>query len=154
MRRVSEAPFNPPHLLTSHKTKIFRQHTSGVGGYEADRFRSLRGMRVSYHCFSGPVKLYFANVLTGVVATHTDREMPKVTDSEGTNEDGEPDEPVKVLEKQATFGEYIVWGHETIPAADDTFVKGVEEWVKFAEAVCYSSLLALILKLTIWSDTY
>ncbi|OJJ57875.1 hypothetical protein ASPSYDRAFT_90069 [Aspergillus sydowii CBS 593.65] len=71
----------------------------------------------------------------GVVATHTDREMPKVTDSEGTNEDGEPDEPVKVLEKQATFGEYIVWGHETIPAADDTFVKGVEEWVKFAEAI-------------------
>ncbi|BCS30249.1 ribonuclease H2 subunit C [Aspergillus puulaauensis] len=71
----------------------------------------------------------------GVVATHTDREMPKVTDSESTNEEGEQDEPVKVLQKQATFGEYMVWGHETIPAADDTFVKGVEEWVKFAEAM-------------------
>lgn len=70
--------------------------------------------------------------------------MPKVTDSESTNEEGEQDEPVKVLQKQATFGEYMVWGHEMIPAADDTFVKGVEEWVKFAEAVCYSSPLALI----------
>lgn len=80
--------------------------------------------------------------------------MPNVTNSESTNEEVEQDEPVKVLEKQATFDEYVVWGHETIPAADDTFVKGVEEWVKFAEAVCYSSLLALILKLTIRSDAY
>jgi ribonuclease H2 subunit C len=80
--------------------------------------------------------------------------MPKVTNSESTNEEGEQDEPVKVLEKQTTFDEYVVWGHEAIPAADDTFVKGVEEWVKFAEAVCYSSLLELILKLTIRSDAY
>jgi ribonuclease H2 subunit C len=31
----------------------------------------------------------------------------------------------------------VVWAHETIPAADDPYVKGVEEWIKFAEAVCF-----------------
>jgi ribonuclease H2 subunit C len=52
-------------------------------------------------------------------------------------EDGETEseEPVKVLETQGTFDEVMVWGHEILPAADDTFVKGVEEWVRFAEMV-------------------
>jgi ribonuclease H2 subunit C len=35
-----------------------------------------------------------------------------------------------------TFEDLVVWGHEALPAADDTFVKGVEEWLQFAEAVC------------------
>jgi ribonuclease H2 subunit C len=30
----------------------------------------------------------------------------------------------------------MVWGHEHLPAADDVYVKGVEEWVRFAETVC------------------
>jgi ribonuclease H2 subunit C len=30
----------------------------------------------------------------------------------------------------------MVWGHEELPAADDAFVKGAEEWLKMAEAVC------------------
>lgn len=51
-------------------------------------------------------------------------------------EDGETEqEAVKVLEAQGTFDELMVWGHEILPAADDTFVKGVEEWVRFAETV-------------------
>lgn len=48
----------------------------------------------------------------------------------------EPEEPVKVLEMNGTFEDLVVWGHEALPAADDTFVKGVEEWLQFAEAVC------------------
>lgn len=51
------------------------------------------------------------------------------------NEETEQEEPVKILEKQATFNEYVVWGHELTPAADDSFVKGVEEWLKLAEAM-------------------
>lgn len=46
-----------------------------------------------------------------------------------------PQEPVKILETQGTFDEMIVWGHEFLPAADDSYVKGVEEWIKFAETV-------------------
>jgi ribonuclease H2 subunit C len=48
----------------------------------------------------------------------------------------EPEEPVKILEINGTFEDLVVWGHEALPAADDTFVKGVEEWLQFAEAVC------------------
>lgn len=50
--------------------------------------------------------------------------------------DAETDEPVGILETQATFNDFIVWGHEALPPADDPFVKGVEEWLKFAEVVC------------------
>lgn len=63
--------------------------------------------------------------------------------------DGDSEEPVKVLEKQATFNEFVVWGHEVLPAADDPFVKGVEEWLKFAEAVCSVSSLV---SLWCWAD--
>lgn len=46
-----------------------------------------------------------------------------------------PEEPAKILETHGTFDEMIVWGHEFLPAADDSYVKGVEEWIKFAETV-------------------
>ncbi|KAL4874125.1 hypothetical protein BDV12DRAFT_159134 [Aspergillus spectabilis] len=87
------------------------------------RGRKLRGRRVQ-----------IPEGYEGVVAAHTDREIPS-TDNGSVSEEGERDEPVKILEKQATFGDYVVWGHETIPPVDDPFVKGVEEWVKFAEAM-------------------
>jgi ribonuclease H2 subunit C len=63
---------------------------------------------------------------------------PKRSDTgyETENTQIEQEEPTKVLEKQATFDEFMVWGHEEVPAADDAFVKGVEEWLKMAEAVC------------------
>ncbi|KAL4957997.1 ribonuclease H2 non-catalytic subunit-domain-containing protein [Aspergillus filifer] len=88
------------------------------------RGRKLRGRRVQ-----------IPEGYEGVLATHSDREVPSTTNNETMNEEDEQAEPVKILEKQATFGDYIVWGHETIPAADDSFVKCVEEWVKFAEAM-------------------
>lgn len=46
---------------------------------------------------------------------------------------------MKILEEQSTFDEIMVWDHEVAPAADDPFVKGVEEWVRLAEAVWLSS---------------
>lgn len=56
--------------------------------------------------------------------------------SSDTDEDDADDkpEPVKILQSTATFSEVIVWGHDMLPAADDPFVKGIEEWVAFAEA--------------------
>lgn len=77
----------------------------------------------------------------GIIATPTDRVLPPTVpaDNHSTTEDGssEPGEPVKTLEVQGEFDEMMVWGHEILPAADDTFVKGVEEWVRFAETVCF-----------------
>ncbi|KAL4806426.1 ribonuclease H2 non-catalytic subunit-domain-containing protein [Aspergillus unguis] len=88
------------------------------------RGRKLRGRRVQ-----------IPEGYEGVVAAHSDREMQTTTERETVGEESEQEEPVKVLEKQADFKDYVVWSHETVPAADDPFVKGVEEWVKFAEAM-------------------
>ena len=69
----------------------------------------------------------------------TDRVLPSSprldSNSEGEDIDVESEEPVKILETQGTFDEIVVWGHEILPAADDSFIKGLEEWVRFSETV-------------------
>jgi ribonuclease H2 subunit C len=42
---------------------------------------------------------------------------------------------VKLMETKAKFDEVVIWGHEIVPEDDDVYVKGVEEWIAFAEAV-------------------
>ena len=42
---------------------------------------------------------------------------------------------MKVLESTASFQEVVVWGHDQVPGTDDAFVRGVEEWVAFAEGI-------------------
>lgn len=54
---------------------------------------------------------------------------------EGDERMEEEEEEVKALDEVARFEELVVWGHETVPEDDHVFVKGVEEWIKFAEAV-------------------
>ncbi|KAL8769951.1 MAG: hypothetical protein Q9209_004198 [Squamulea sp. 1 TL-2023] len=49
--------------------------------------------------------------------------------------DEDDEEEVKVLEEVAGFKDFIVWGHEAVADGDDAYIKGVEEWIKFAEAV-------------------
>ncbi|CAI7666873.1 unnamed protein product [Penicillium discolor] len=91
------------------------------------RGRKLRGRRVA-----------LPDGYQGVVATPTDRVLPATqrADSDGAEDaETEPEEPVKIMEMQSTFDEFVVWGHEALPAADDTFVKGVEEWLQFADAM-------------------
>jgi ribonuclease H2 subunit C len=91
------------------------------------RGRRLRGRRIA-----------IPDGYQGIVAQPTERVLPpKRRDPgyEAENIQVEQEEPTKVLEKQATFDEFMVWGHEELPAADDAFVKGVEEWLKMAEAL-------------------
>ncbi|PLB39721.1 ribonuclease H2 subunit C [Aspergillus candidus] len=90
------------------------------------RGRKLRGRRVAV-----------PEGYEGVVATPTERTIRPAQNN--AVDEAEPEEPVKVLEKQATFQDVMVWGHEFMPAADDPFVRGVEEWVRFAEAMHGSS---------------
>ncbi|KAJ5929254.1 Ribonuclease H2 subunit C [Penicillium verhagenii] len=92
------------------------------------RGRKLRGRRVAV-----------PEGYQGVIAMPTESVLPSRPTDKG-DEDVEilengPEEPVKILETQGTFDEMIVWQHEFLPAADDTFVKGVEEWVRFAETM-------------------
>jgi ribonuclease H2 subunit C len=62
--------------------------------------------------------------------------VPEESDLEDLDEEEEEAaEPVQILETVATFEEVTVWGHDQLPAADDPFVKGIEEWIAFAEAI-------------------
>lgn len=40
-----------------------------------------------------------------------------------------------IMEQHATFSDVMVWDHEAVPDGDDVYVKGMEEWIDFAEAV-------------------
>lgn len=65
---------------------------------------------------------------------------------EGDEAMEEEEEVVKALDEVARFEVLVVWEHETVPEDDDVFVKGVEEWIKFAEAVSFSSFSVFFLE--------
>jgi ribonuclease H2 subunit C len=50
-------------------------------------------------------------------------------------EDEQVAEPTKILEAVAAFDDVTVWGHDQVPGSDDAFLKGIEEWIAFAEAI-------------------
>lgn len=61
-----------------------------------------------------------------------------VEDEEGEEEEGEDGEgaqTVGTLSEVAEFEEVMVWDHEAIRSGEDAFVKGMEEWIRFAEVV-------------------
>lgn len=64
---------------------------------------------------------------------------------EEEEEDGENVQTVGTLEEAAEFEEVIVWNHEAIPSGDDAFVKGMEEWIRFAEVVSLTSVVLGVL---------
>lgn len=86
--------------------------------------------------------------MTGLAVLKTDQIMPlnsqepqsvhfgQSEEDGDISEDDEHPEPVKILKEEATFDSITVWGHDRLPAADDAFAKGIEEWIGFAEAVC------------------
>ncbi|KAL8728180.1 MAG: hypothetical protein Q9166_005574 [cf. Caloplaca sp. 2 TL-2023] len=64
------------------------------------------------------------------------RSVERLRRSLEDDEDGDDEkEEVKVIEEVADFYHFIVWGQEAVVDGNDAFVKGVEEWIKFAEAV-------------------
>ncbi|EAS35405.3 ribonuclease H2 subunit C [Coccidioides immitis RS] len=60
------------------------------------------------------------------------------SDNDGNDVD-EDDDDVQpsptILEAQGTFSNLIVWDHDKVPSTDDVFVKGIGEWIRFAEAM-------------------
>lgn len=58
-------------------------------------------------------------------------------DDDGVDESEAEDEPseVEILSRTAEFHGLAVWGHESVPTDEDPYVKGVEEWIAFAEKV-------------------
>lgn len=56
------------------------------------------------------------------------------TGSVKDDEDEEVEE-VKDLHEVGSFDNIILWGHEELVEVDDAFVKGLGEWIGFAEIV-------------------
>ncbi|KAK2765671.1 hypothetical protein FQN54_008527 [Arachnomyces sp. PD_36] len=75
----------------------------------------------------------------GILATPTTRTLPptKTQHADADEEDEEDDdEPPQILDQTSTFNEFVVWSHERAPvASEDPFIRGVEEWVRFAEVM-------------------
>lgn len=92
----------------------------------------------------------------GVVLEKTDKSLsakPPTAEELRRMEEGDEDEmdmeidkavEVKTMERMYSFDEIVVWGHEMLPEDDDVYVKGVSEWVKFAEAVSSHIPLTLV----------
>jgi ribonuclease H2 subunit C len=85
-------------------------------------------------------KLALPEAYQGVVLQKTDRKaiakpsMP-VPGLEAEDADAPKEIDTMIMEQHATFSDVMVWDHEAVPDGDDVYVKGMEEWIDFAEAV-------------------
>lgn len=80
-------------------------------------------------------KLKIPKGYRGIVISSTDRILPK--DTQGEDEDAEEVPEVKVMEEQSEFEDVMVWGHEALPEdTTDPYMRGVNEWIAFADQVC------------------
>ena len=78
----------------------------------------------------------------GAVISVTDDILPKKDPAKGELEEDEEEQPeVKIMEEQSVFDEIMVWGHEAVMDESDPYVRGLEEWIGFAEQVCWLSRL-------------
>ena len=75
----------------------------------------------------------------GVILSSTDQKLPKMSKTSEEEEELDENEQsvdIGILEEQAEFDEVMFWGHEALPdETTDTYVRGVEEWIAFAEQV-------------------
>ncbi|KAL8812700.1 MAG: hypothetical protein Q9223_000500 [Gallowayella weberi] len=95
------------------------------------RGRKLKGREVSL-----PVGYRGVVVKKGAEGNEAQKKIEEdLRRSRMEDDDGDPEDEIRVLEEVTQFDELMVWGHEAIAESDDTFVKGVEEWVKFAGAM-------------------
>ena len=102
------------------------------------RGRKLRGKKIP-----------LPKAYQGVVLQKTDKKviakpsmpLPGI-EAEDANTPKEID--TMIMEQHATFSDVIVLDHEAVPASDDVYVKGMEEWIHFAEAVCYLAMCSSV----------
>ncbi|KAI4209776.1 MAG: hypothetical protein LQ351_007306 [Letrouitia transgressa] len=75
----------------------------------------------------------------GVVIKHGKNQKVPLKSNGDLQEDEDVDvsemEDVGTLEELAEFDSTMLWGHETAVDLDDAFVKGIEEWISFANSV-------------------
>lgn len=101
-------------------------------------------------------QLQLPDKYTGVVAQKTERRLLPPQGPQGpqgqrdeieADQDQDQDEEeneeediqlpieVQILETNGTFDHVEIWAHEAVPEGEDVYVKGIEEWIGFAESV-------------------
>ena len=59
--------------------------------------------------------------------------------------DEEVADEIAIDDEKAEFNEIMVWGHESLPdAEDDPYTRGIEEWIQLAEKVWYKIRCSLV----------
>ena len=80
-----------------------------------------------------------SSLFQGIAAKSTDWVLPKqflpVINDDSDIEEEHDSGPVQVLESVSEFKNITIWGHDQIPTTDDPFVKGIEEWISFAQTM-------------------
>ncbi|KAK5078204.1 hypothetical protein LTR64_003389 [Lithohypha guttulata] len=122
---VNIVPCRINHTGTSKVTKRYWQPRSETDGTETAYFR---GRRLRGRVINMPEK-YTGLVLRTSAKTIIEPTSPAVQDEDEDDEEPELPVPIKVIEQVSNFDKMI------LPPADDTMVKGVEEWIAFAEAI-------------------
>ncbi|KAJ4351569.1 uncharacterized protein N0V89_006912 [Didymosphaeria variabile] len=76
---------------------------------------------------------------TGAILQVTDENLPQPRPQAIDEEDGEDEQEtaeVKIAERIGDFDEVVVWGHGgEVEGEQDMFIRGVKEWMGFAEAM-------------------
>lgn len=84
---------------------------------------------------------YYGSVVEKGEPKPDGRSREEISDDIGVH--GEQDDPIEVgaLHGKSTFDEVVVWGHEsTADSSADPYVRGMDEWISFAEQVSCISL--------------
>ena len=72
----------------------------------------------------------------GIIVKKSGEKQQQVTEQQAEDEETEVDEDrVERISAIGSFDEIMVWGHDTRISEDDSFVKGIGEWISFAETV-------------------
>nr|OQO13803.1 hypothetical protein B0A51_17036 [Rachicladosporium sp. CCFEE 5018] len=114
-------------------TKQYWSPTSSSNGTSIAYFRGrkLRGKTVKLPPEYG-----------GVLLEKTEKQIIAKPSAPIFDENGELEEvaavqhvEIKVMDRKASFEHVVVWGHDAMPEDGDEFVKGLGEWIGFAEAI-------------------
>ena len=78
---------------------------------------------------------------TGVIVQEAGKEktaVQAISRGDLDGEEGEEEqEEVTMLNEIGSFDKVVIWNHESMVDGDDAFVKGLGEWIGFAQAVSY-----------------
>lgn len=112
-------------------TKVIKRHWITTTEADGTRTAHFRGRRLRGRVIQLPSSHH------GLVLKATERTIiePSLPLNDDDEEEPEIPEPIKIVEEVSRVEEMITWGHDQLPASDDSFVRGVEEWIAFAEAI-------------------